>query len=1038
MKKYRALKKRLNLILVIAILCANFIVPVQAHNVYMFVTLIDNQTFSYRGYVLYDPKTATNDGSQHLERKIGDFRALGDGTSYNSNYLSEINGGKDSSSEDEPSTVFDGAINIFLQSYDSVTLKPIKDDIKNDLDTSIGAEDNMIFSFPSKNIDNSGKTKLGMGILGGRNNATSLDQSRAYYIKDSLLQNLNQALYFINNNKNYTSVEGLVIASQELAKGGTTSTGYSVNYDKSTGICSITSPQGVVQEFTWLVSKGYTQKEIESGIPNTMYREEYEGTVEFITWIQCIQQANYCYMVRGYSASTVSSLKEPSAIVKGVTEVFSGFLDGIRSNLGMWDLDDLFFNDGIRGNSQIYQFGAITTDRYSNSVKYYQIALIIALSIINIAFTYLTAQFVWDTSTMKKIRIAEGTVRLICGAAGVFLVYPLFNTLLQLNKYIVDLLGVSHVMPFKNYAYASGMIENILLEIYYFFIMIYFNIMYIIREFTLLLLLASGPIFIISIAFDSRMTLLKKWISLLVYSIFMQSIHIFVLSTLLPNIVAGRGIEQVVGYFVLIPITTAFKTALLGKEGAFMGTLSGAGAAIGTAVPLQMGASFIGGLARGGGSFAQKQFRGDDIDTSTPLSSKNAISGRSYLATMPKPIDANYSSGQTISSNSGYARAMFSSKGYQVAKNVAGTTARIGTQVAAAMPYAGMALALGGENQQIARISSSGIAQGVKGIGDEASAGVQGAIGSAKNAISDKVGEFGKSNMMQGVYNRKIAAGKEVNPVTHAQVGPNGSTVMHYDKGKLQATEQVVGAFSSGNKGRYTTVNYGNQANSNVKGIRDQYSQAIQSGNNEHLDYLKSKGIQSVETNDNGETLVTYNHVGKQQMNIAKAEEKGSSIVVTKDFGQKAATNWSYHVPEYAQATSTQHTDTSNSQSYGSDRNNINSGQSYGSNRNNTEHQDTGQNYGTTRNQASATPNANNHSQEQYRKEVNFAEEEIATSTQTPVRAKVANNYVPSSIDREIIDHAVGDTVPIMGKMEIDQNQIQRDIFQRDDSSILD
>lgn len=535
-----------------------------AHDAYFLQVLIDENTNSYQGNILSDSSSWYGAETGHMEAKFGDFRDL----------------------IKNPNT-------------------PIPDKLTTE--TTISSSDAyMPFTFPA--------LEKGDGWFDGKpvNDANRNDVDRAYLIKETLLPGLNDALLILNKNEKFTDIQAVIDMSRQLSvaisnNGGTVNgftikVGQRASYssgkpalDKKSGLSSsdylTISASGVEYEFPYRMIKGYIEK---GDWDNEVYDKKYDlsGDTKYITWNMAIYQAFYAYSTKGMTAKDGAEVAKPGVLEEAVTGLFRGVLDGIRNLLGLYSLNELVYNDGIRG-SAAWHYGAMPSAWDKNVTLYHWIFQSIAWSLISFAIAKLLIQRNLSTiNPSMRVSLISGFQDLLLTGFILAFISPVINLLLMLNSKLVALLAavgpdLDKVTGVSNY---SNLLAGVLIQFFFLFILIYMNYTYIIRSITIAILSALAPLFVYTLALGGHWKqLFNQWMKELVSNIFLQSFHAFILGFLFLSTVSSRGIEACVICFALIPLTEFFRGMIMGQGGGMasklgMGTvMAGAGMVMGAA-----------------------------------------------------------------------------------------------------------------------------------------------------------------------------------------------------------------------------------------------------------------------------------------------------------------------------------------------------------------------------------------------------------------------------------------------------------------------
>lgn len=530
----------------------------QAHNAYFLYVLIDDGNFTYTGSVSRD--------------KVG-------------KYLSNLTK-RDSLLSPEsahleammwnPDKLKDGSLGL-------------GDSFLKDLDKDNNGKSSMIFTFPSKQIDD----KM-------PNHANAEDANRAFLINNTLLPSLNTALYKLNGDKPFTSKEELYEASERLLN-DQGSNGYSISYTNDKNYIILTKGNEV-NKLPYRLAKGYKSEKLENGKKSVLYHPEFSDDIDYITLKTIMVQGMYNAKVKNAFYKDIAELQKQSILTQKIGEFFAELSDGVRSVFGLYSMDELVYNQGLRANP-MYVFGIMPSGWFSVAKIMFVICLGVALSLSGIAMVNMLLNKTLSTiNVTRRLSLINGmkdliTAIFLLGGCVIF-----FSVIFRLNNRIVDIFYA--VSPPQSALYSgagnTGLIGSVFLGLFYLIIEVYFNFYYIFRGLMVTFLIAASPLFIISIAFgDSYKRIFYTWLRELVSNVFIQSFHAIILALFLRLQGNSRPIEILVVSFALIPMTKFLQSLMIGTDGSLTEQLSGKLA--GSSIAFTGGAigGAIGGLAGG-------------------------------------------------------------------------------------------------------------------------------------------------------------------------------------------------------------------------------------------------------------------------------------------------------------------------------------------------------------------------------------------------------------------------------------------------------
>ena len=648
-----------------------------------------------------------------------------------------------------------------------------------------------------------------------KKDATAADINRAYEIAEVLGNGFNDALTFINGGESYTSVQQLMSAAYGLciiqdgknmvgpSNTGNSSRHYTLKHNTTASDdngylykCTITNTDQTysnyapasardtskltkkVDSFPYAVKKGYKgcnyHDSMEDGTFNNLadtYDDAYADTT-YITWEHLFLQAGM-YYAEGVTYANSADLYSVSAMESALTKFFSGILDALSNYINTYTMEDLIFNNGVRG-SRAYYFGAFSNGWVSYMLNMFLIFVAIAVSLVFfIVVRIILKRQLATANVFERASIMEGIKNVLISLFFVAFVWGLIRILMLLNFKFVSIWGILIGDRTLNTINASGVIMGgVVLKFIYFILKIYINYIYIIRGLVIPALIITSPLFIIALNFGYKgKEIFTAWLKELVGSIFMQSFHAFVYGLIIVASVGVRGIESIVIMASIIPLTNMFKEM----------TGSGGDAIIRTANSLTQTTGQITGQLAGTAGKAIGQLAGD---VATPAL-KLAGAGIGAIAGNPeKGAQVGESIGNTIG---GFAK--------DAGKLMGGITqAGVGIGLDASQVGGGSSLTSGGLRQSEEAVASaygrakdilpgnsvSGISSGtspagggggapIGGDGGSGNTGGSGGMGSALTIDSLLDGSLATSNVSSGI---DMAQSKEKAPKS-----PNGSSL---------------------------------------------------------------------------------------------------------------------------------------------------------------------------------------------------------------------------------------------------------------------
>lgn len=837
----------------------------EAHDAYYLQVMIDDHKFIYQGNVISDNASLLSKEWKHLESELGKFQGVEE-------------------NESLPADASD-----------------YKEKSKNDT---------MPYTFPPKELKDP------------KNNATKDDIEKAYTIQDMLLPSLNDALIVLNDGKPFKSIDELLKASSKL--GSAISNGGTVKLSGSDNTYTITKGG----ETSKRMSKGFSKDDYltitgngESYVFPYKYDKKYknngyEDDTQHMTWNMLMYQANFAYS-KGFVLRNSAELVKPSQLEEMVVDMFENTFNQIRNVLGLYSLNELVFSEGIRG-SEAWLHGIMPKSWSDTAFAYHWLFQGLAWALITFAIvkTLLTRNLATINPSMR-ISLMENIQNFIITGFLLAMAIPVISMLMFLNIKLVDVFGATapnfdNIGGLNNY---SNMLGGIIIQFFYLGLSIYLNFVYIMRAITISILVASAPLFIITIAFGGRWKqLFWTWMKEIVGNIYLQSFHAFVLSFFFAISLSARGIEGIVVMTALIPLTEFFRKLVLGSAGGVSGAL-GMSAVTQGAGMLSGAVGKAGGMSKGGGkdgkvapnlsksssgagadggmgqktsansqkvqnsynNMSQKERAGATADAmafkETPVQfteRDGSIKDSSFSASqMDAKPTSEMSMGEKVSALkdkiSDGTGAMKDKVSENKGVNLAVGAGRMAVGATALAIGAGTAMAVGMENPK-----------GMKQMTNLASSGV--------GTMKSGAGNFSKLSAGTSLPN---------NTQEHADTLPNGDLQIHRNSAKMQENGIMQARMNSEGQAvyAYDTAKLPQADKQNVMRAES----AFRNNDAGEIAHWKSQGIESVGKARNGATMVTYNQAGMEKMNIKSVQTVGTGanarIVETK------ANNAPMHTP---------------------------------------------------------------------------------------------------------------------------------------------
>lgn len=461
----------------------------------------------------------------------------------------------------------------------------------------------MKMTFPSKMVEKEDK------II---NHGGAMDADRATRIANELIPAFNDYLQSLKP-EGYSTAEEFISAVK-------TAGALSSNYEdpeshrkyykpSSSGGASTTDKN---EMYLYSMSKGYSSQTLEDGSKSPLYDPDIgtSETEDTITWKDI---SDYAIMnaEQGIFYTNANQNRKANILETYFVKLLSNISLGLQSLLGLYPVGDLVFNGGARAT---YYHGLMSYDWASKASGFFIIFQSIALLFVNFSVIRLLHKRTLATIIpSERISLQEGIKDLFVTGAIMLMIFPFINILLRINADIVNILRV--MAPNYSFFGLSGgygvdynNVGGIILSFVYFFLSAYLNVVFILRAVLVAFLMATSPLFIMSIAFGKK-DYFTLWLKELVANIFIQSLYAFVITFFLSIQSSSRTIEVLAISFSLIPLTKMFRSLIFGDSGGLIeraaggvyGGMTGAAMGLGAAAATG-GVAMASNLANGAGS----------------------------------------------------------------------------------------------------------------------------------------------------------------------------------------------------------------------------------------------------------------------------------------------------------------------------------------------------------------------------------------------------------------------------------------------------
>ena len=423
---------------------------------------------------------------------------------------------------------------------------------------------------------------------------------------------------------------------------------------------------GVREYFAFRMPKGYNTAGLSSDRELPVNLVEKGNDVVYITGDMIIYEAfiNYTAVKNAVTPETVYT-KPPGTFEKLLISGLSNIVNFITSALGLWNLDELIFNGGVRGgNSYI---GGIFPEYWEARMwTFFYIVEIVAIAILfyNIIMNiYKRAQATANpftrASSMEQIKNIFVTILILIMLPVIFKI--LISLSFSLTGLFVATFGedITATDKFRSLSLQSGTLGGCLMQLVYLGAILYFNFLYTMRALIVVIMIILSPFFVMLYSTGEKGKMLFQGAATeFLANVFVQPLQALFLAVLLLLPSSSRGFENLILIYALIPFTGLVRGLIFGQSGGFLSQTAqnGANAAkslgqkaagVGVAATIAGGTTLAGGIAAGkagskkakSSSESTSSEAGGESGTSAQVLSANKEAGKEIEST-PEPPTA--------------------------------------------------------------------------------------------------------------------------------------------------------------------------------------------------------------------------------------------------------------------------------------------------------------------------------------------------------------------------------------------------------------
>lgn len=424
--------------------------------------------------------------------------------------------------------------------------------------------------------------------------AAESDINRAYAVSENLGENFRNALLYVNDGKSFSSVDALVDTAYALVSSSGIMTNqygtkYRVNYSGGSSaysyschIVRLSSKYGKnglededdkEMDFVYAIKKGYkncsADDYFEDGTKNNLNPQKAaEKDTTYITWQHLFLEAGVLY-AEGVSYSNCADLYELEDFENSLVKVARNFLSGIQNKLQLYSTEDCLMNNAIRG-SKAFVYGVYRTGYSTGIFRLFLVVLAISLSLVVMSLVVMIMKKQWAiASPMTRFSLMQGLRDLVFVVLALGFLWKGMHFIFLCNYKLVGLgrawANGSTLAPTGGYSSLSAILYTFI----FFIIKTYVNVVYVLRGLIVPVLMFISPIAVFVFSFGGvgkKVTLV--WLKEFLGNVFIQTFHSLAYAFMISCSGGLRGIEALVVYASIIPITSVIRqiTGLGGDE----------------------------------------------------------------------------------------------------------------------------------------------------------------------------------------------------------------------------------------------------------------------------------------------------------------------------------------------------------------------------------------------------------------------------------------------------------------------------------------
>lgn len=244
--------------------------------------------------------------------------------------------------------------------------------------------------------------------------------------------------------------------------------------------------------------------------------DDKDSSLGSITWNQVVYYGNASYIAEGRTSSNqayglADGNEKPDLFERLLADVITNVINVIREWFKLESIEGLML-----GKTDFYTWNGIAPVEWlkASSVIFWIMQVIAWIVLLGAVVKLFTSNLINTMNLSTRARLLEGVSDILIAALLLAMVFPVFELLVTFNTQLIDILRDLTVTnetlladkggTMRAFIYSKGGLAGALTAIFYLFMEIYFNAVFILRGFTVCLLFGLAPAFIVCYAFGGR------------------------------------------------------------------------------------------------------------------------------------------------------------------------------------------------------------------------------------------------------------------------------------------------------------------------------------------------------------------------------------------------------------------------------------------------------------------------------------------------------------------------------------------------------